>query len=94
MKKLIRLLAVTAAVVAFSQDSLGQEYPQKKVLIVVEGNTDLKNYAIGDGRQLEELLGHFNTSVTLKGVNKYVPGEVNNFDYTFYIGFNPHDAVP
>ena len=94
MKKIIRLSLILAAILALSQSGLGQEYPQKKILIAVEGNTDLKNYAIGDGRQLADLLGHFNTAVTIKGVNKYNPGEINNFDYTLYIGFNPKDAVP
>lgn len=55
---------------------------------------DLKNYAIGDGRQLATLLGHFNVTATLKGVNKYGGGEVNNFDFTLYIGFNPRNTLP
>src|SRR5208283_1041668 len=94
MKKHFRLSLIFAAIFTLAQSGNGQEYPQKKILIAVEGNTDLKNYAIGDGRQLADLLGHFNTAVTIKGVNKYNPGEINNFDYTFYIGFNPKDAVP
>jgi uncharacterized protein YdaL len=94
MKKYSRFMFIVAAIFTLAHSGSGQEYPQKKILIVVEGNTDLKNYAIGDGRQLAELLGHFNTAVTIKGVNKYNPGEVNNFDYTFYIGFNARDAVP
>ena len=80
MKKYIRLLLIVAAIFTLVQSGCSQEYPQKKILIAVEGNTDLKNYAIGDGRQLAELLGHFNTAVTIKGVNKYNPGEINNFD--------------
>ena len=94
MKKFIRLSIIATAIFAFSQYGIGQEYPQKKILIAVEGNTDLKNFAIGDGRQLAELLGHFNTAVTIKGVNKYNPGEINTFDYTFYIGFNGRNVVP
>ena len=94
MKKYIRLSLVIAAIFTLAQSGSGQEYPQKKILIVVEGNTDLKNYAIGDGRQLAELLGHFNTAVTIKGVNRYNPGEINTFDFTFYIGFNGRNVVP
>ncbi|MGA9408398.1 MAG: hypothetical protein WBW71_14785, partial [Bacteroidota bacterium] len=94
MKKLTTLAFILAAIAMFPQPGRGEEYPVKKILIAVEGNTDLKNYAIGDGRQLAELLGHFNTAVTIKGVNKYIPGEINNFDYTFYIGFNPRNVVP
>jgi uncharacterized protein YdaL len=62
--------------------------PAKKVLIVVEGSSDLKNYAMGDGRQLAALLGHFNTVTTVHGSDKYQPNELNGFDYTFYIGFH------
>ncbi len=66
----------------------------KKVLIVVEGSSSLKNYAMGDGRQLGTLLGHFNTSTIIKGVQDYRSGELNNYDYTFYIGFEVRNAVP
>ena len=54
----------------------------KKILIVVQGSTNLKSYAMGDGRQLAELMGHFNTSVIMKGDKEYKFGEINNFDYT------------
>ena len=67
---------------------------QKNILILVEGNTDLKNYAMGDGRQLATLLGHFNARFTLKGVNEYAPGEMKRYDRTFYIGFQAHNSVP
>jgi uncharacterized protein YdaL len=66
----------------------------KNVLLLVEGTTDLRNYAMGDGRQLAELLGHFNTRTTLKGVDLYVPGEMNRFDRVFYIGFHAVNAPP
>ncbi len=78
-----------------SADSLsGESYPVKKVLIVVEGSSSLKNFAVGDGRQLAALLGHFNTSATLKGVQDYKFGELKNYDYIFYIGFEVRNAVP
>ena len=32
--------------------SFAQEYVQKKILILTEGNTDLKSFAFADGRQL------------------------------------------
>lgn len=71
-----------------------EEYPLKKVLIIVEGTTSLKNYAMGDGRQLAALMGHFKTSVVIKGVQDYKPGELTTYDYTFYVGFEPHNVVP
>ncbi len=68
--------------------------PLKKVLIVVEGSSGLKNFAVGDGRQLATLLGHFNTTTTIKGVQDYKFGELNNYEFIFYIGFNVRNAVP
>ncbi|MEI7812277.1 MAG: DUF2334 domain-containing protein [Ignavibacteria bacterium] len=66
----------------------------KKVLIVVQGSSELKSFAIGDARQLATLLGHFNTVVTYKGDNDYKPKEMNNYDYIFYIGFYVRNQVP
>ena len=68
--------------------------PLKKILIVVQGPTSLKNFAIGDGRQLATLMGHFNTSTIVKGVQDYKFGELSNYDYTFYVGFEIHNEVP
>jgi uncharacterized protein YdaL len=62
----------------------------KNVLILVDGNSDPKNYAMADGRQLASLLGHFSVRYTLKGVNDYVPGEMKQFDFTFYVGSDVH----
>ena len=88
------LLFALAAFTLFPVRLAGQDPPAKKILILVEGNSDLKNYAVGDGRQLATLLGHFNTTTTVKGVNKYIDGEMERFDFTFYIGFNPRNAPP
>ncbi|TSA23340.1 DUF2334 domain-containing protein [bacterium] len=71
-----------------------QTSSQKSVLILVDGNTDLKNYAMADGRQLAALLGHFDVRYTLKGVNEYLPGEMKRYDFTFYVGFDIHTEIP
>jgi len=96
MRKAIRVLcAVFFFCIFLLPDSLsGESYPVKKVLIVVEGSSSLKNFAIGDGRQLAALLGHFNTSTTLKGVQDYKFGELKNYDYIFYVGFEVRNAIP
>ena len=66
----------------------------KSVLVLVEGSSSLKNPAMGLGRQLGALLGHFNTAVTIKGVNDYVPREMYRYDYVFYNGFHAVSPVP
>jgi uncharacterized protein YdaL len=70
------------------------EVAPKSVLIVVEGATSLKNLAMGDGRQLAALLGHFNVSTRVIGVRDYHPGEMESSDLIFYIGFQHANAVP
>lgn len=70
------------------------ENGNKKILIVVQGSSNLKNYAMGDARQLAALLGHFQADVAYKGMDDYKAKELNGYDYTFYIGFYVKDAVP
>jgi uncharacterized protein YdaL len=64
------------------------------VLILVEGTTSLRNLAMGDGRQLASLLGHFDVTTTIQGVNDYVPHSMSAYDYTFYIGFHASNRPP
>jgi len=66
----------------------------KKVIIFVEGNYDLTSYATAEGRQLANLLGHFETTTTIKGVNKYAAHDINDYDYIFYIGYHQSNHVP
>ncbi len=87
-----RLLPVLLLVPAFAQSA--GEGEGKKILILVEGRTDPKSQAIGDGRQLANLLGHFHTTVSVQGVDSYVPGMMKSYDLTFYIGFTLEDRVP
>ncbi|MCX6138407.1 MAG: DUF2334 domain-containing protein [Ignavibacteriales bacterium] len=68
-------------------------YAQKKILIVNEGSSDLKNPAVGMARQLGALLGHFSVSLTLKGASQYQAHELNNYDFVFYAGFNPVNHI-
>jgi uncharacterized protein YdaL len=74
--------------------TFAQENSPKKILILTEGNTDLKSFAFADGRQLAVLMGHFNTKTTLIGVNQYSKNELNNFDFIFYIGYRLKNKVP
>ncbi|HTO95289.1 MAG TPA: polysaccharide deacetylase family protein, partial [Bacteroidota bacterium] len=60
------------------------------VLIVVEGGTSMSSPAIARGRELATLLGHFNATARVLGVNEYVPRTFGRYDLVFFIGF---DAV-
>ncbi len=74
--------------------SLATDATPRKVLIVVEGSSSLKNFAMGDGRQLAALMGHFNTVTTVLGVSEYTAHAMKEYDYVFYIGFHAANPVP
>ncbi len=87
------LFILLATFLALLPASLRADTP-KSVLVLVEGTSSLKNPAMGLGRQLGALLGHFNTAVTIKGVNEYTSGEMDRYDYIFYSGFHAVCPVP
>jgi uncharacterized protein YdaL len=66
----------------------------KKILILVEGKTDLQGFPFGDGRQLATLLGHFHAMGTVQGVDEYVPHSLPNYDVVFYVGYSAQNHVP
>ena len=80
--------------ISFSLQVHSEEIPVKKILIVVEGNSTLTNFAIGDGRQLANLLAHFSTATTIEGVSDYTSKQLEQYDFTFYIGFHPINIPP
>ena len=94
MMKAALILSSALLFPAFLTAALPEDQRPKKVLIVVEGSTALKNPAIGDGRQLATLLGHFNVTAKVLGVQEYSRGEMRAHDITFYIGFRATNPVP
>lgn len=79
---------------AGSHPAKAQQANPRTVLVLVEGSTNFKNHAMGDGRELAALLGHFRVNTTVRGVNDYVVGEIDAYDFIFYIGFRPSNTVP
>ena len=69
-------------------------FKQKKILVAVQGTSHLTNLAMGEGRQLAQLLGHFNTITDVIGVDDYKTTSIGNYDYIFYLGFYPKNSVP
>ena len=86
-KSLIIFLALTFSFIV----GYAENYPLKKILILVEGNYDLNTKATGQGRELAQLMGHFNTVVTIQGTNSYRSNDIDKFDYLFYVGFSPEN---
>jgi len=87
-----RIAATMALLFVWTLFSVAQE--SKRVLIVVEGKTDMKSVSFGDGRHLAALLGHFHAVATVQGVEDYVPHSLHAYDRVFYIGFNARNRVP
>jgi uncharacterized protein YdaL len=87
-----RILLAIAVLIAWTLPAVAQE--SKRVLIVVEGKTDMKSVSFGDGRHLAALLGHFQVVSTVQGVEDYAPHSMQTYDRVFYIGFNARNRVP
>ncbi|HTK81422.1 MAG TPA: polysaccharide deacetylase family protein [Bacteroidota bacterium] len=68
--------------------------PVQSALILFEGKDVVTNYGRGDAKELAMLLGHFDVTYKIEGVESYVKGEINNFDIGFYIGFNKKYTPP
>ncbi len=66
----------------------------KKVLIIVEGRYDLSKIPTAIGRETANLLGHFNTTVTIEGSEQYKALESSKFDFIFYIGYSKDYKIP
>ena len=88
------LLFIFLALVLSTTVLNAENYPVKKVLILVEGSYDITSKATGQGRELAQLLGHFNTVVTIDGTSKYKSHDIEKYDYLFYVGFSPDNQPP
>ena len=88
--KRIFLSLIIALLFCFSS-SMSANGVVKKVLIVTEGSYDLKSPAIAEARQLYNLLGHFNTAVTIEASKQYAANDIKKFDIIFYVGY--HDGA-
>lgn len=92
--KRFQLLTLRVFVFAIGFSVALQAQERSRVLIVVEGKATLSNIAMGDGRQLATLLGHFSTTTTIVGANQYKEGEIEKYDVIFYTGFSFSNVVP
>lgn len=94
MKNRRSIFSIIIFILLFKNLCISYTSINKNVLIVVEGTSKLTNIAMGDGRQLATLLGHFNTSTDIIGADEYKHNQLNNYDFIFYIGFHHKVKVP
>jgi uncharacterized protein YdaL len=90
-KKHVAVLILGSLLLSFNYAGFSQI---KRVLVIVEGDYGLKNGPTAEGRQLENLLGHFDVNTTIKGVNAYIDNETDRFDYVFYVGYHDNFKIP
>jgi uncharacterized protein YdaL len=93
-RRCILPLSLLSFLISVAPGGSGNEGSPTSVLIVVEGSTSMKSYAIARGRELATLLGHFNATSRVLGVNEYVPHTFSRYDLVFFIGFNAAYTPP
>ncbi|MGA9116886.1 MAG: DUF2334 domain-containing protein [Bacteroidota bacterium] len=67
---------------------------ESSILILVEGSSAASSPAVGEGRQLANLLGHFSLEADILGTNDYRAGMIRNYRRVFYIGFTSTNRPP
>lgn len=65
-----------------------------RILILVEGDGAVTSPALGEGRQLANLLGHFSLPAEIRGTDGYAAGLLDGFDRAFYIGYTARNDPP
>ncbi|RQZ12920.1 DUF2334 domain-containing protein [Burkholderia sp. Bp9031] len=97
MKKLI-LAWVLALGFAFAQmpSSVLAQTTTAKVLVLYDAppNDPYSKLGMAYAIMLRNLLGHFNTSVTLAPVDSYTAGTVEQYQATFYLGDYYNNTIP
>jgi uncharacterized protein YdaL len=88
------LFILAAACTAAARCEVLENGEPANVLVVVEGSTSLKSHAIAQGRQMADLLGHFNAHTRVLGVNEYVPHTFSRYSLVVFIGFSAREAPP
>ncbi len=66
----------------------------KNVLILMDGTYDLHQPSTAEALQLENLMGHFHTVVTITGTKEYFQNEIKKYDIIFFIGYKPDLEIP
>lgn len=87
-------LPTALGVLALAVASLTAGAEITKVLVVYEPGPTPATSGLGDARQLQQLLGHFSTAVTLVSADAYRPGEMARVDTTFVVGFTKAFVPP
>ncbi len=97
-KKIWRLTIISTMMVALlainSLDLLAQSEGTKRILVIYDADAVLGWQAKLHALCLTNLLGHFSTSVTEKEIDQYLPGEMESYEATFYLGSTYQNMLP
>ncbi|MCU0242515.1 MAG: DUF2334 domain-containing protein, partial [Vicinamibacteria bacterium] len=86
------LAILTLACVAMAHSVFAA--PAGKALILYEPGPTEPLSALGDARQLRQLMGHFRVEPTLLAADVVKPGQLAGYDVTFWLGFSRTPRVP
>jgi len=75
-------------------DLLAQSEGTKRILVIYDADAVLGWQAKLHALCLTNLLGHFSTSVTEKEIDQYLPGEMESYEATFYLGSTYQNMLP
>ena len=81
------LLAALVVCLAAAGTAAGAVEKAKTVLIVYEPGPNPVISGLGDARQLRQLLGHFETDVTIEPADRYRAGTLAHYDVGFFVGY-------
>jgi uncharacterized protein YdaL len=81
------------ALLAYNVAIFGAE-ENKNVLILVEGKYNITQLPTGQGRELAQLLGHFNVNVNIAGLDSYKTHDIEKYNFIFYVGFSSSYQLP
>ena len=97
MKKLILILAVLAGFAQLMVPATARaQATTASTLILYDNpqNDPFSKLGLMYAIMLRNLLGHFNTTVTIEPVQNYTAGQINNTTATFYIGDYYNNPLP
>jgi uncharacterized protein YdaL len=97
MKKFILILALLAGLAQLAVPGTARAQATTASTLILYDNPQNDSYSklgLMYAIMLRNLLGHFNTSVTIEPVQNYAAGQISNTTVTFYIGDYYNNALP
>ncbi len=86
MKSYLLGLAGVVAAISLTPACLRADIPYGRTVVYYDESTNTFSRGVSDALSLENLLGHFKTSVDMIPVNAYAAGQMRAYEAVFYVG--------